>query len=132
MCAALRGRLECAKALLRSGADPNFQNSNGDLVRSSPTYTYELWYLDALVRRTRARCFPRRLLTFTSSCLLPKVLFWAIDGGVEMTKLMVDVRAASLRKRAASLSATRTRDFRWLPLTRFVGVSSSSPHPVWR
>lgn len=37
MCAAHRGRLECAKALLRSGADPNFMNGSGDLVRSATT-----------------------------------------------------------------------------------------------
>ena len=48
MCAAHRGRLECAKALLRAGADPNWMNAADDLV-----------------------------------------LFWAIDGGVEMIKLMV-------------------------------------------
>lgn len=35
MCAAHRGRLECAKALLRSGADPNYMNNNGDLVRTT-------------------------------------------------------------------------------------------------
>ena len=34
MCAAHRGRLESCKALLRSGADPNFMNAAGDLVRA--------------------------------------------------------------------------------------------------
>lgn len=47
MVASHRGRLECAKALLRAGADPNFQNLADDLT-----------------------------------------LFWAIDGGVEMIKLL--------------------------------------------
>lgn len=47
MVASHRGRLECAKALLRAGADPNFQNAADDLT-----------------------------------------VFWAIDGGVEMIKLL--------------------------------------------
>ena len=47
MVASHRGRLECAKALLRAGADPNFQNGADDLT-----------------------------------------LFWGIDGGVEMIKLL--------------------------------------------
>lgn len=42
-----RGRLECAKALLRGGADPNYINGAGDLT-----------------------------------------LFWAIDGGAAMIKLL--------------------------------------------
>ncbi len=33
MVAAHRGRLECARALLRAGADPNFVNTAGGLVR---------------------------------------------------------------------------------------------------
>ena len=32
MCACHRGRLEAAKALLRSGADPNYKNHVGDLT----------------------------------------------------------------------------------------------------
>lgn len=32
MVALHRGRLECAKALLRAGADPNFVNNGGDLT----------------------------------------------------------------------------------------------------
>ncbi len=32
MVALHRGRLECAKALLRAGADPNFVNEGGDLT----------------------------------------------------------------------------------------------------
>ena len=32
MVALHRGRLECAKALLRAGADPNYVNGAGDLV----------------------------------------------------------------------------------------------------
>ena len=47
MVASHRGRLECAKALLRAGADPNFTNKADDLT-----------------------------------------LFWGIDGGVEMIKLL--------------------------------------------
>lgn len=47
MVACHRGRLECAKALLRAGADPNFENSGGDLT-----------------------------------------LFWGIDGGVDVIKLL--------------------------------------------
>lgn len=47
MVACHRGRLECAKALLRAGADPNHTNGAHDLT-----------------------------------------LFWAIDGGVEMIKLL--------------------------------------------
>ncbi len=47
MVALHRGRLECAKALLRAGADPNFQNYAGD-----------------------------------------HSIFWAIDGGVEIIKLV--------------------------------------------
>lgn len=49
MVASHRGRLECAKALLRAGADPNYTNGAADLT-----------------------------------------LFWAIDGGVEMIKLLLD------------------------------------------
>eukprot|EP00877_Chromochloris_zofingiensis_P000144 jgi/Chrzof1/1012/Cz01g37030.t1 len=47
MVAAHRGRLECAKALLRAGAEPNYTNAAGDLT-----------------------------------------LFWAVDGGPDMIKLM--------------------------------------------
>lgn len=47
MVASHRGRLECAKALLRAGADPNYANGAHDLT-----------------------------------------IFWAIDGGVEMIKLL--------------------------------------------
>ena len=47
MVACHRGRLECARALLRAGADPNWQNGRGDFT-----------------------------------------LFWAIDGGVDMIKLL--------------------------------------------
>ena len=32
MVALHRGRLECAKALLRAGADPNYMNGAGDLT----------------------------------------------------------------------------------------------------
>ncbi len=32
MVALHRGRLECAKALLRAGADPNYVNNAGDLT----------------------------------------------------------------------------------------------------
>lgn len=53
MCAAHRSRLECCKALLRSGADPNYINAAGDLV-----------------------------------------LFWGIDGGIEIIKLLHEVRRA--------------------------------------
>ena len=49
MAAAHRNHTECARALLRSGANPNYCNKAGDLA-----------------------------------------VFWAIDGGVEMTKLFVD------------------------------------------
>jgi ankyrin repeat protein len=47
MAACHRGRLECAKALLRAGADPNYVNGAGDLT-----------------------------------------LFWGIDGGPDMIKLL--------------------------------------------
>ena len=53
MAAAHRSRLECCKALLRAGADPNFCNSAADLV-----------------------------------------IFWGIDGGVEIVKLLFEVRAS--------------------------------------
>ena len=52
MCACHRGRLEAAKALLRSGADPNYKNHVGDLT-----------------------------------------LFWAIDGGPEMVKILYEYGA---------------------------------------
>ena len=58
MCAAHRSRLECCKALLRSGADPNYINASGDLV-----------------------------------------LFWGIDGGIEIVKLLHEVRATGEHKR---------------------------------
>ena len=66
MCAAHRGRLECAKALLRAGADPNFVNGGGDLT-----------------------------------------IFWAIDGGVEMIKLLFEY--------GADLDARSPKD--WTPLS---------------
>ncbi|KAL6779868.1 hypothetical protein ACKKBG_A14075 [Auxenochlorella protothecoides x Auxenochlorella symbiontica] len=66
MVAAHRGRLECAKALLRAGADPNFVNNGGDLT-----------------------------------------LFWALDGGVEITKLLHDY--------GADLDAVSPKD--WTPLS---------------
>lgn len=47
MCALIRGRYEASKALLRSGADPNYINASGDLA-----------------------------------------IFWAIDGGAELIRLM--------------------------------------------
>ena len=49
MAAAFRGRVECCKALLRAGADPNYVNAAHD-----------------------------------------QTLFWGIDGGVEIIKLLVD------------------------------------------
>ncbi|GLC35879.1 hypothetical protein PLESTB_000515500 [Pleodorina starrii] len=52
MVAAHRGRLECARALLRAGADPSYINNGGD-----------------------------------------SVLFWAIDGGPDMIRLMLDYGA---------------------------------------
>jgi len=52
MAAAHRGRIEAVKALLRSGADPNYINDNGDLT-----------------------------------------LFWGIDGGVEIIKLLYEYGA---------------------------------------
>lgn len=64
MSACHRGRLEAARALLRSGADPNFMNASGDLT-----------------------------------------LFWAIDGGVELIKLLqdygadLDARTPKVRKK---------------------------------
>ncbi|KAF8060565.1 mettl3 [Scenedesmus sp. PABB004] len=63
MVAAHRGRLECAKALLRAGADPNYVNAGGDLL-----------------------------------------LFWAIDGGAGLIKLLArygaQLDAASPKARA--------------------------------
>lgn len=64
--AAATCRLECAKALLRAGADPNYMNGASDLT-----------------------------------------LFWALDGGVEMTKL--------LREYGADLDAVTPKD--WTPLS---------------
>lgn len=61
-----RGRLECARALLRAGADPNLMNKGSDLT-----------------------------------------LFWAIDGGVEMIKLLID--------HGADLDARTPKD--WTPLS---------------
>ncbi len=61
MAAAHRARLECCKALLRSGADPNFCNNAADIV-----------------------------------------LFWAIDGGVEVIKLLYEARARGEQRRDAT------------------------------
>jgi ankyrin repeat protein len=61
MVAAHRGRLECARALLRAGADPNYVNLGGD-----------------------------------------HTLFWAIDGGVDMIKLLIDYGADLNARRAVS------------------------------
>lgn len=66
MVAAHRARMECAKALLRAGADPNYINEAGDLA-----------------------------------------IFWALDGGVEMTKLFIDY--------GAELDASTPKD--WTPLS---------------
>ncbi len=59
-------RLECAKALLRAGADPNYMNGASDLT-----------------------------------------MFWAIDGGVEMIKLLVEY--------GVDLDAVTPKD--WTPLS---------------
>ena len=66
MVACHRGRLECARALLRAGADPNWQNGRGDFT-----------------------------------------LFWAIDGGVDMIKL--------LHRYDADLDVCNAKD--WTPLS---------------
>ena len=66
MCACHRGRLEATKALLRSGADPNYKNHVGDLT-----------------------------------------LFWAIDGGPEMVKILYEY--------GADLDARTEKD--WTPLS---------------
>jgi len=60
MSAAHRGRLEACKALLRSGADPNYLNEAGDLV-----------------------------------------IFWGIDGGVEIIKILYEY-GADLNARTAN------------------------------
>lgn len=66
MAAAHRGRYECCKALLRSGADPNYVNNADDIV-----------------------------------------MFWAIDGGVEIIKLLYEY--------GADLDYTTKKD--WTPLS---------------
>ena len=66
MYACHRGRLEATKALLRSGADPNYKNKVGDLT-----------------------------------------LFWAIDGGPEMIKI--------LHEYVVDLNARTEKD--WTPLS---------------
>ncbi|DBA65967.1 hypothetical protein WJX79_002269 [Trebouxia sp. C0005] len=66
MVASHRGRLECAKALLRAGADPNYTNGADDLT-----------------------------------------LFWGVDGGVEMIKL--------LHEYGADLDAVTAKN--WSPLS---------------
>eukprot|EP00775_Hariotina_reticulata_P008134 gene8134-8328_t len=66
MVACHRGRLECAKALLRAGADPNYMNGAGDLS-----------------------------------------MFWAIDGGAAMIKL--------LHRYGADLDAESPKG--WTPLS---------------
>lgn len=68
MAAAHRSRLECCKALLRAGADPNYCNAASDLV-----------------------------------------LFWGIDGGVEIVKLLYEAR----RRRSGMRTVTDER----LPLS---------------
>jgi hypothetical protein len=65
MAAAHRSRLECCKALLRAGADPNFCNSAADLV-----------------------------------------IFWGIDGGVEIVKLLFEVRLCGANVRTATQGAS--------------------------
>ena len=82
MSAALRGHLECCKALLRSGADPNYINAAGDLAR-------------ARHRRRRGHHHPPPPPATSSLSLaaaLTQALFWGIDGGPEIVKLLVDVR----------------------------------------
>jgi len=66
MSACHRGRLEAAKALLRSGADPNYINASGDAT-----------------------------------------IFWAIDGGPELIKLLYDY--------GADLDVRTAKD--WTPLS---------------
>lgn len=69
MVASHRGRLECAKALLRAGADPNFTNGMQDLT-----------------------------------------LFWGIDGGVEMIKLLHEYGALlTIQYGAPNQSANNVR-----------------------
>ena len=75
MAAAHRGRYECCKALLRSGADPNYVNKADDLV-----------------------------------------LFWGIDGGVEIIKLLYEY--------GADLDMRTAKD--WTPLS-YAKVRLPSP-----
>ena len=72
MSACHRGRLDAAKALLRSGADPNFMNGGGDLT-----------------------------------------LFWGIDGGVELVKLLVEY--------GVDLDARTPKDWTALSYARAMG-----------
>lgn len=76
MAAAHRNHLECARALLRSGADPNYQNNAGDLT-----------------------------------------LFWAIDGGVDMIKLLVEYKA--------DLNALSSKG--WSPLSYAIAKGKYGP-----
>ena len=72
MSACHRGRLDAAKALLRSGADPNFMNGGGDLT-----------------------------------------LFWGIDGGVELVKLLIEY--------GVDLDARTPKDWTALSYARAMG-----------
>lgn len=62
MVALHRGRLECAKALLRAGADPNFVNNGGDLTM--------FWAIDGgveLIKLCKVHC--RLVWSVADTCM---------------------------------------------------------------
>ena len=67
MVALHRGRLECAKALLRAGADPNFVNNGGDLTM--------FWAIDGgveLIKLCKVSC--RLVWSVADTCMWHGVL----------------------------------------------------------
>lgn len=96
-------RLECARALLRAGADPNYMNAAGGwcgcihgqrICRTTSRHGRRLRRKEH-TRHARARAGDL-------------ALFWAIDGGVEMIKLFVDY-GADLNARWACLGRVHIR-----------------------
>lgn len=116
-------RLECAKALLRAGADPNFVNKGGAWPCSFlPTPPLPCFHAPKRINcsaTANGKCIPSATLCMSapSTCIITchvthgaagdLVLFWAIDGGVDMVKELVDY-GADLNARWVSRPAAAT------------------------
>jgi ankyrin repeat protein len=127
MVAAHRGRLECAKALLRAGADPNFVNRGGGATGVRPgcdrgasesiprlaaegfeSCTNHSTTQPAITQPLNGHTPLNHSITEHSTTQPADLaIFWAIDGGVDMIKLFIDY--------GVDLDARSPKD--WTPLS---------------